>query len=46
VGVAGDDGGDLIVRVCPVMEALVNLVAQAGVEGGPGWVIDAAALQV
>ncbi len=47
VGVAGDDGGDaLVVMVCPFMEALVHLVAQAGIEGGAGRVLYAAPLQV
>jgi len=47
VGVAGDDGGDaLIVAACPFVEPFVHFVAQAGIEGGAGRVLNAAALQI
>jgi hypothetical protein len=46
VGVAGYDGGDsFVVMGAPLMEAVVNLIAEAGVGGRPGWVFYAEALE-
>jgi len=47
MGVTGNDRGNaLVIVVRPLVELPVHLVAQAGIEGGPGRVLGAAPLKI